>query len=84
MKKKLLLLLFLTVTVIANAQNVGIGTTSPNTSALLDVSSTAKGFLPPRMTTAQRDAIATPSQGLMIFNTTTQSLEIFTAYGWYG
>ena len=71
-------------TFFANAQNVEIGTTSPNASALLDVSSTTKGFLPPRMTTTQRDAIATPSQGLMIFNTTTQSLEIFTAYGWYG
>jgi|CXWL01.1.fsa_nt_gi hypothetical protein len=84
MKKKLLLLSLLAATFFTNAQNVGIGTTSPNTSALLDVSSTAKGFLPPRMTTVQRDAIATPSQGLMIFNTTTQSLEIFTAYGWYG
>ena len=64
--------------------NVGIGTTNPHTSAQLDVSSTAKGFLPPRMTTAQRNAIASPTPGLMLFNTTTQSLEIFTAYGWYG
>ncbi len=48
---------------------VGIGTTSPNTSAALDVESTTKGFLPPRMTGAQRNAIATPAQGLMIYCT---------------
>jgi hypothetical protein len=36
--------------------NVGIGTASPNSSALVDMSSTTKGFLPPRMTKVQRDA----------------------------
>ena len=45
---------------------VGIGTTSPNASALLDVSSTTKGFLPPRLTFMQRQTISTPAQGLMI------------------
>ena len=63
---------------------VGIGTQNPNTSAQLDVTSTNKGLLPPRMTSAQRDAIPNPSPGLMIFNTTTQTLEIFTSYGWAG
>ena len=63
--------------------NVGIGSATPHASAQLDVNSVTKGLLPPRMTTVQRDAIASPSPGLMIFNTTTQSLEIFTAYGWY-
>jgi uncharacterized protein (TIGR02145 family) len=48
---------------------VGIGTTNPNTSAALDVTSTTKGLLPPRMTAAQRNAIATPVQGLMIYCT---------------
>lgn len=47
--------------------NVGIGTTSPNTSALLDISSTTKGFLPPRMNTSQRRAITNPAAGLMIW-----------------
>ncbi len=46
--------------------SVGIGTITPNTSAALDVTSTTKGFLPPRMTNAQRDAIATPAEGLVI------------------
>ena len=50
-----------------NGQNVGIGTVTPNASAQLDMSSTTKGFLPPRMTFTQRNAIATPSQGLIIF-----------------
>jgi uncharacterized protein (TIGR02145 family) len=49
-----------------NAQ-VGIGTPTPNASAQLDVSSTTKGFLPPRMTQAQRNAIASPVAGLTIW-----------------
>tara|TARA_B100000809_G_scaffold266928_1_gene333155 strand:- start:21017 stop:22267 length:1251 start_codon:yes stop_codon:yes gene_type:complete len=49
---------------------VGIGTTTPDNSSLLDVSSSSKGFLMPRLTTAQRDAITSPATGLMIFNTT--------------
>jgi uncharacterized protein (TIGR02145 family) len=46
---------------------VGIGTTTPAASAQLDVSSTTKGFLPPRLTQAQRDAITNPVPGLMIW-----------------
>ncbi|HYV94110.1 MAG TPA: tail fiber domain-containing protein [Chitinophagales bacterium] len=47
----------------------GIGTTSPNASSLLDVTSTAKGVLVPRMTKTQRDAIASPATGLLIYQT---------------
>lgn len=47
-------------------------------SAKLRVDSTTQGFLPPRMTTTQRDAIATPAAGLMIYNTTTDKLNVFT------
>ncbi len=43
---------------------VGIGTSTPHTSAILDLTSTTQGMLLPRMTTAQRDAITTPSDGL--------------------
>ncbi len=46
---------------------VGIGTTDPNGSAALDITSTTKGLLIPRMTAAQRDAIISPAQGLIIF-----------------
>jgi hypothetical protein len=48
---------------------VGIGTTTPDNSAMLDVSSTDKGLLIPRMTKAQRDAIGSPVSGLMIYQT---------------
>ena len=50
-----------------------IGTTAPNASALLDVTSTTKGILIPRMTTAQRTAIANPVVGLLVFDNTTNS-----------
>ena len=53
----------------ADAQ-VGIDTSSPDPSAMLEVNSASKGFLPPRMTTIQRDAIVSPAIGLTIFNTT--------------
>ena len=46
---------------------VGIGTTTPEASAALDITSTTKGLLIPRMTAAERDAITSPAQGLIIF-----------------
>jgi preprotein translocase subunit Sec61beta len=67
---------------IDSSGNVGIGTTSPNAAALLDVTSTTKGFLPPRMTTVQRDAITTPPAGLMIYNTTTNKLNFYNGSAW--
>lgn len=62
--------------------DVGIGTTSPNAAARLDVSSTTSGFLPPRMTEAQRDAITSPPNGLMLYNTTTDKLQVRAAGSW--
>jgi hypothetical protein len=52
------------------AASVGIGVDSPVASAKLQVDSTTQGFLPPRMTTVQMNAIGTPAAGLIIFNTT--------------
>lgn len=57
---------------------VGIGTSTPDASAKLDVDSTTQGFLSPRMTTTQRDAITSPAAGLMIYNTTANKLNVFT------
>lgn len=51
------------------SDNVGIGTTKPDPSALLDLNSNSKGFLLPRMSEAQRNAIKSPAIGLMIFQT---------------
>jgi len=61
---------------------VGIGTNTPDPSAKLEITSTNSGFLPPRMTTAERNAIANPAAGLQIYNTTTDCLEIFSKGRW--
>lgn len=55
----------------------GTTITVPDASAVLDIQSTTMGLLIPRMTTAQRDLIATPAIGLLIFNTTTNRLNIY-------
>lgn len=46
---------------------VGIGTTSPNSSSILDVSSNNQGFLPPRLSVLQRNTISNPAEGLVVF-----------------
>jgi hypothetical protein len=62
-------------TIIANAQSVALNTTgtSADASAMLDVSSTSKGFLAPRMSTVQRTGIPSPANGLMVFDTDTKT-----------
>lgn len=61
---------------------VGIKTANPDPSSVLDVVSTQKGFLPTRMTEIQRDAIAFPSEGLIIYNNDNQCLEFFDGTCW--
>src|ERR1017187_6179306 len=60
------------------AQSVSVNTTGSlaDTSAMLDVSSTNKGFLMPRMTTSQQNAIVLPATGLSIFNTTLNEIMV--------
>jgi hypothetical protein len=53
---------------------IGNGSANPNASSILDLTSTTKGFLPPRMTTAERVAIASPANGLIVFDTDVQNL----------
>ena len=62
-----------------NAQ-VGIGTASPNASAVLEAASTTKGFLPPRMTQDQRNAIVSPAAGLMVWCTNCGASGEFQGY----
>jgi hypothetical protein len=69
MKKTLFFFLATILLYTARAQSVGIGTTAPAASAQLDVSSTSKGLLLPRMTAVQRDSIAGPVAGLLIYCT---------------
>ena len=66
----------------ATAQ-VGIGTETPDPSATLDLTSSSQGFLPPRLTTVQRDAIASPAAGLTIYNTTVNCLQWWNGSIWY-
>jgi hypothetical protein len=63
---------------ITNNGKVSIGTANPDKSAILQVDSTTLGFLPPRMTTEEKDAILGPVAGLMVFDTTLMKLCIFT------
>lgn len=53
-----------------------------NNSAVLQIDSNLKGFLPPRMTSGQRDSITTPAQGLVVYNTTADTISIKQAGGW--
>ena len=62
--------------------NVGIGITSPNAAALLHLSSTNKGFLPPVMTTAQKTAITSPPAGLVVYDSTLNKLCVYTGSSW--
>ena len=62
--------------------NLGINTTSPAASALLDLTSTTKGFLLPRMTTTERNAIASPATGLSIYNTTLNTNDTYDGTQW--
>lgn len=62
----------------------GIGITAPNTSSILDITSTTKGLLIPRMTTTQRNAISTPATGLLIYNTTTKTYDTYNGTTWIG
>jgi hypothetical protein len=63
---------------IATTGNVLINTTTDIASSQLTIASTTKGFLPPRMTTTQKNAIATPAAGLVVYDTTLNKLCLYT------
>jgi hypothetical protein len=62
--------------------SIGVGVLGNNASARLQVDSTTQGFLPPRMTTTQVNAIATPAEGLVVFNTTISHLCVYQSGAW--
>lgn len=74
MRKIVLLFILAASASLLQAQSVGIGTTTPNASAQLDIVSTTKGLLIPRMTGAQRAAIPSPVIGLMVIQTNTEAV----------
>lgn len=65
-----------------STDNVGVNTPTINPSAAFQIDSTTKGYLMPRLTTTQRNAIATPATGLLIYNTTTNSLDYYNGTSW--
>ena len=79
--KQLIIAALLLITFSTNAQ-VGIGTTTPDPSAQLDVSSTTKGFLPPRMTIVQRNAIVNPAEGLIVYLNDRKIITFYNGFQW--
>ena len=85
--KKLIILLAIFTTVATTAQSVGINAngSTANASAILDVSSTTKGFLLPRMTNAQKNAIISPATGLIVYCTTCGAngeMQVYNGVAW--
>ncbi len=78
---RLFLLLFILGLNTAKAQ-VAVGTTEPDASAILELDATDRGFLPPRLTSAQRDAITNPAEGLTIYNTDKKCLDTYNGVRW--
>ena len=62
--------------------SVGIGTATPDANAILDVSSTTKAFLPPRMTTTEKNAVASPAAGMLVYDSTLNKLAVYTGAAW--
>lgn len=81
MKTLLCLLITLLSYFIISAQNVGIGTASPSNSAMLDITSSDKGLLIPRMTAAQR-LLITPVNGLMVYDLDSSSIFVYQQSLW--
>ena len=83
--KKLTILIAIFTTFATTAQSVGINAdgSAANASAMLDIKSTTKGFLPPRMDSTARNAIASPAAGLTIYNTTIKAFQVYNGTAWY-
>ena len=82
--KFILILIALVVSAVNSFAQVGISNTSitPDASSILELRSTSAGFLPPRMTTAQRNAISSAATGLLIYNTDTNQLNYYNGTMW--
>jgi|GEM_PF-4484010 len=62
--------------------SVGVGTMTPDASAIMDLSSLSQGFLIPRMTAGDRDAISSPAAGLQVYNLDTSKINVFDGLSW--
>ncbi|WP_235830957.1 autotransporter outer membrane beta-barrel domain-containing protein [Flavobacterium ustbae] len=72
----IILLFFFLLSAVSQAQ-IGIGTITPDATSILDITSTTQGMLAPRMTTAQRTAITTPAESLLVFDTTEKAFYFY-------
>lgn len=82
MKKPFYTLIILFITSAIHAQSVGIGTNTPDASALLHLQSNTKGFLVPVMATSERLAIPTPAYGLQVYDYEKKSIWMYSTGGW--
>ena len=80
-QKQIFLALLLLSSVFTFSQ-IGIGTKNVNNATILDMASTSKGLLTPRMTTAQRNAISSPATGLLIYNLDEATFNTFNGTIW--
>ena len=76
-----LLVCFFNIT-LSYAQGIGINTCEPDTSSVLEIHSTNKGVLLPRMTSAQRDSIQNPAEGLVLYNTDAGTFNVYNGDKW--
>jgi hypothetical protein len=65
-----------------NGINVGVGTTAPDTSSIMDLSSRRQGFLPPRMTNSEMTSIGSPATGLIVYDTTNNKVTVYNGSSW--
>ena len=83
LKGILLVLLFASIQIVSYGQGVGIGTTNPDNSAILDLSSSDKGLLLPRMSLKQRTSIKNPANGLIVYQTDMMSgIYVYNGSDW--
>jgi hypothetical protein len=68
----------------SNGTSIGLGTTTPASSALLELNSTTAGLLIPRMTTSQRTSIVSPATGLLVYDLTLNALQTWNGTAWVG
>ncbi|MBL4585906.1 MAG: collagen-like protein, partial [Flavobacteriales bacterium] len=85
--KQALPYLFLLISVLTTSNlmaqdNMGIGTSTPDPSAILELDATDKGFLVPRLTTVQRNAVVSPATGLMVYDTDVDQFWYFDGIQW--
>ncbi|GGD08162.1 hypothetical protein [Hyunsoonleella pacifica] len=81
-RSTILLAVFLFLISIKIQSQIGIGNTNPDPTAILDITSTTQGVLTPRMTTTQRNAIASPAEGLLVFDTDDSVFYFYDSTGW--